>query len=424
MLIEFIVGNYKSYKNKATFSMVASNLKDLKENTFVVEQDLRLLKSAVIYGANASGKSNLFEALGFMKAYILQISAKSQSNVPIPVNNFRLDSKSVVKPSFFEVTFVNEAKHKYIYGFEVSREKVNEEWLHYYPKNRKVTLFTRTNKTIVLGPRMQNAKELTERTNPNALFLSVADQWGNEFAKEVINWFSKLAVASGVFSQDYKIFSMQFSRNNKLSPKTLDFVRNADPSISSYITKETDIHDEVAYKTAPEKIRELLWPEGQNHRHIRTSTFHKNDKGEEVEFDLSEESAGTQQMFDLHGPIIDSLQNGRTLLIDELETHLHPRMLMFIVDLFHDSKINRKNAQLIFSTHNTTLLGKGELGTNILRRDQVWFTEKDRENSTNLFSLVEYRLEKNQKVRHDASYEKDYLLGKYGATPVNLEFDN
>lgn len=420
MLINFSVGNFRSFKETVTFSMVAANItaknKELDIDNVLLKSNISLLKSAAIYGANASGKSNLFKAFAFMKNFVLHSAADSNSNSPIDTEPFLLSTETADQPSFFEVIFfLNDIRYRY--GFEASPERVHTEWL-YQTIKRETELFWREADHIGLKAGFKEGKGLEERTRPNALFLSVADQWNGEIAKQIIGWFKKVGTISGLEDTGYLGFTVdQIVKDTPLGQKIVEFVRHLDLGIS-------DIKAEKR-KTEPPLLSLLQQIDGIP-AEMKTQlssgewftpivkTYHNRynelkEKISQVEFNLGKhESEGTQKAFALSGPLLHTLQEGRVLFVDELDARMHPLMTRYIIELFNSTYTNPLNAQLIFITHDTNLLDN-----QLFRRDQIWFTEKDRYGATDLYSLVEYKLP----VRYDASFESDYMIGKYGAVP-------
>jgi uncharacterized protein len=387
MLIEFSVGNYKSFRDVETFSMVATKIKAKdsevdENNTFKIDDDLSLLKSAAIYGANASGKSNFAKALNFMRNFAIESSRGTQSSDLIPVEEFRLDSSNFGKPSFFEIVFLLNEK-QYRYGFEVNSQEVISEWLFYVPTVKEVKLFERRNGKITpSSTQFKEGKGLADKTRKNALFLSVAAQFNGLVSQTILRWFSDFNLISGLEDVNRKV-TANFIQTGLHKDEIITFIKRLDLGINDIEIEENKI-----------------W------------TFHKKyneegkQSGSEVFFMDFHESEGTNKLFSLAGPLMDTLQRGQILLIDEFDARLHPLITREIIKLFNSNATNSKNAQIIFTTHDTNLL------TNkLFRRDQIWFAEKDRTEATHLHSLAEY------KVRNDASFENDYIQGRYGAIP-------
>jgi AAA15 family ATPase/GTPase len=408
MLLQFTFGNFRSFKEKSTLSMVAAKLnardKQVDENnTFRVNEDLTLLTNLAVYGANASGKSNLVAAIIFMRQFVLNSVREGER---IPVVRYRLSTESESQPAFFEVVFQMEEK-VYRYGFEVTPEKIISEWLFQQGTRKEIRLFTRDEEGIHIARAFGKAKDLVERTRANALFLSVSAQWNNEVASIVSGWFRRMRSVSGFSDKGYKGFTKEKFLDSDFRKSILEFIKALDLSIDDITSQKI----EPEYKFIPDVPSELkdVIP---SDFFYKAKTVHKkyDSEGNAVDaevFDLeSEESHGTQKLFYISAPIIDTLARGWVLFIDELEAYLHPMLTCEIIRMFQSPEVNPKHAQLVFTTHDTNLLSHKRF-----RRDQIWFAEKDRLGGSHLYSLAEL------KVRNDASFESDYIQGKYGAIP-------
>lgn len=416
MLIEFSVGNYRSFKDQVTLSMVAAPIvaedKEIDQrNVFTVDEDLTLLKSAAIYGANASGKSNLAQAMGFMRWFMINSSKETQSTEQIGIEPFRLSTETEEQPSFFEIIFLMEGT-QYRYGFELDTNKVLSEWLYYVPKIRETKLFIRDQDKFEITKKYRG-QDLKHITRPNALFLSVSAQFNVQIANQILNWAAnKLKIISGLEDRGYRDYTARcLNQKNQYSEAILKLIKKLDLGISNLDVEEIEITEEHLPEHFPEELKTNILNNSPKMRSV--STFHKKydaqGKPTSTElFDLEEhESEGTQKLFEIAGPLVDTLFDGKVLVIDEFDARLHPLINQAIVKLFNSIEDNPNNAQLIFFTHDTNMLDK-----KLLRRDQVWFTEKNRYGATDLYSLVEYK-----GVRNDASFENDYIKGRYGAIP-------
>lgn len=425
MLIEFSIGNFKSFKETVTFSMVAANMtaldKSLDEsNVFKVDDELNLLKCAAIYGANGSGKSNFYAALRFMRLFVVTSSKETQSGEEIPVENFRLSTETRDKPSFFEVVFIADGI-KYRYGFEVDKERVHAEWLFHVPTIKEAKLFERSGETITPSRSFKEARGLEDKTRNNALFLSVLAQFNGQVAQAILKWFRLLGTITGLNDVGYRRYTVSCFHNNLHKEEILSFIRELDLGFDDVSVEVPGVEDgndggvdTIEAKTDGQQTASVHLS-GSFNRSIGQSaikTLHRlfdeqgNPTSEEL-FDIDKnESEGTRKLFFLAGPLMDTLKRGKILLIDEFDARLHPLITHEIIRLFNSNKTNPHNAQLIFATHDTNLLSN-----KLFRRDQIWFAEKDKFGATHLYSLAEY------KVRNDASFEKDYIKGKYGAIP-------
>jgi AAA15 family ATPase/GTPase len=419
MLIEFSVGNYKSFKEIVTFSMAASTItakdKEIDEkNVFSIDDELSLLKSASVYGANASGKSNLATAFSFMKNFVLNSSKETQVAEEIDVEEFRLSADTVGEPSFFQIVFLLDG-NKFRYGFEVNKQRVVSEWLFYVPNTREAKLFVRELDDISLSKAFKEGRGIKNKTRENALFLSVVAQFNGEIAQKILLWFSKkFNVISGLEDTGYLHYTIRSFDTNQYKDDILRLVKKLDLGIDDILVEKTRLTTESFPKEIPEELSKLILnsPEAAL---MAIRTVHRKYDAEgnltspEI-FDMdSHESEGTKKLFALAGPLVDTLKNGKVLLIDELDARLHPLITNAIIELFNSNETNPHNAQLIFITHDTNLLSN-----KIFRRDQIWFAEKDKQGATHLYSLVEYKI---RRIWNNASFESDYIHGKYGAIP-------
>jgi AAA15 family ATPase/GTPase len=423
MLIEFSVGNYRSFKDKVTFSMVAANIvaKDKEidnDNVFAVDDELQLLKSAAIYGANASGKSNLAKALNFMKWFMINSSKETQSTEKINVEPFRLSTESETQPSFFEIIFLLDGK-KHRYGFEANQNKVESEWLYYVPKLRETKLFEREGDQISIS-KTYKAEGIQQKTRNNALFLSVCAQFNVKISERILELLTKkLKIISGLNDGGLRYtINCLIENKHKNRNEIVQLIKKLDVGVDELKLEQMNVTFDSLPDEIPDELKEIIL-KGLNGKATSINTVHKkfDSKGNYISteiFDLGEqESEGTQKVFALAGPLVDTLKEGKILVVDEFDTRLHPLISLKIVELFNSNETNPNNAQLIFITHDTNLLSN-----KLFRRDQIWFTEKNKYGATDLYSLAEY------KVRNDASFESDYIKGKYGAIPYVGNLNN
>ncbi len=379
MLVEFSVGNYRSFNKPVKLSLqAATKLKHQgldEQNIFEAPDGLPLLKSAAIYGANASGKSNLIRAMSFMCAMILEFSKESQAKESIPVECFRLSTETETQPAYFQIIFYLNGR-RYRYGFEIDQQRVHAEWLYHTPTKREARLFTREGNQYDISSGFKEGKGLEKRTRDNALFLSVVSQWNGNLAMQILEWFRHFNIISGIEDVGYMNFTMQkFKEDEAFQKRVVAFVQEADVGISDIQLEETPFKD----AELPDEVRaffeQVVSKREQSQEHpavLNVRTMHKkfaadtNRTGWE-QFDMAEqESEGTQKVFALSGPLLDTLESGKSLVIDELEARLHPLLTRAIIKLFNSRQTNPKNAQLIFATHDTNLLSN-----RLLRRDQT-----------------------------------------------------
>ena len=399
MLIQFSFGNFLSFKEDFNLSMVASALRESKELTLgatfpLEETNHDLLKSAVVYGANASGKSNLIKAIDFFKWFVINSAKDIQAGEKIPgVESFRLNSETAVEPSFIEALFAD-AENQYRYGFECDENGVSQEWLYQRANKRKskeVELFYRKGKEYEIHPKFSVGKEIVAKNmiRDNALLLSVAAQFNDPLAVKILQWLSDTTVIKSTSEGEIWEKALRSVDNPEMHKRIVEFSRYADFGIDDIRKIDgqlVSVHNQ--YDEGGKTVNTVMFPFTGN------------------------ESEGTIKYFTLAYPIIDALDNGKRLIIDEFDTKMHPLLTSRIISLFNSKESNPRNAQLIITTHDTNLLNSG-----LFRRDQIWFTQKDRMGASSLYSLAEY------KVRNTSPFEKDYLMGRYGAVPILGQFE-
>ncbi|MCU6668703.1 ATP-binding protein [Enterobacteriaceae bacterium H4N4] len=414
MLIEFSVQNYKSISERQTLSLVASKQNDLVNNIFNIEEpkSLELLKSAVIYGPNAAGKSNIIKAITTISELIVRSATGYKSGDKLNIAPFRLNSEKINQPSEFEINFISEGV-RYQYGFSATADFIHDEWLYAFPKGRSQKWFLRLwndekqTHEWDLGTSLTGEKQTwMKSTRPNALFLSTAVQLNSTQLKPVYDWFYHKVKFTELTGWDHE-YSAQQCLNEKKND-ILNFLKAADVGIDDiHVTKEKFNPNDVPADMPP-AIRDLVIKNMQGKDEYVVKTLHKNESGDSVPFDLEDESQGTRKIFSFAGPLSHSLETGNILFIDELNDNLHPKLVEFIVGLFHDPEINKNGAQLIFTTHETSILNQ-----DVFRRDQVWFVEKDNAKCTNLYPLADFSPRKGRE-----NLETSYLDGRYGALPM------
>jgi uncharacterized protein len=429
MLIQVSVRNFKVFKDEAKLTLFASNYDKItreQENVFEVPKfGLRLLKSAVIYGANASGKTKLIDAVAFMKDLILNSSKESQQGEQIETEPFRLNTATAAQPSMFEIAFIHEGE-MYRYGFEVTTKEVVSEWLFHRPNTKEVEIFFREGQEFSVHGRSFKKGSLLVKENmvrPNALMLSVAAQFNDKFAQGVLDWFGKFHQVSGLFEDDLMEDTLQNIQNQQFKAQVLGFLRLADTSIEDFEIAE-ESPDLKELEELPNFLKQFM-----THAAIQTGMLKLSEvktkhtifdvqnvgKGT-LDFSLTEdESAGTAKFFALSGTVISALNSGEVLIVDELDSKIHPNLVEQIVKLFNSKTSNPNNAQLIFNTHDTNLLG-----TSLFRRDQIWFIEKDRFGAASLYSLASFKTDEGG--RKTDNFEVNYLQGRYGGVPLLGDF--
>ena len=414
MLIQLSVRNWRSVRDEQTFSLVKASGGELTEsNSFDPQTPAtgELLRSAAIYGANAAGKSNLINAMRTM-AEIVVGSANPQPGNEIPVQPFMLDSRTEEAPTEFEVTFI--AKNvRYQYGFSATKERITAEWLIAYPNGRPQNWFTRIwnpaedeyiwdFKNSFVGQK----QVWQESTLSNALFLTIATQLNSKQLQPVFNWF-KFTLRFGSVSGWSTSYTASQCELTEQKDKILDFLRAADLDIKDVDIKSEKFSTKHLPDSLPEEVKRDILDNMKDNIIYEIKTIHKGVQNQSIAFDFDEESDGTQKLFSYAGPWLNVLETGRVLFIDELHDNLHPKLVRFLVDLFHNSETNPKNAQLIFTTHETSILNQ-----DVFRRDQIWFCEKNKDQATSVYPLTDFSPRKGRESLEDA-----YLAGRYGALP-------
>lgn len=402
MIIEFSVANFLSFKDKVTFSMLANSSDGLNDN-YIEVNNRKVLKTSAIYGANASGKTNLFKILTIVIS-MLRNSNYINVNSKLPIVPFNFDKDMAKKPSEFEIRFIASGV-RYVYGFIADTTNVYEEYLYYYPNGRETKIFDRTKINEYSFPQGDERKlnDIATKNTPNKFFIATATNWNYEkteipyrFLTEDIGTFNNLAALRDMSLREY------LKDSKELKDFALEFLKKADFNIKDYKVLETDVPEDVL-AAIPDFIKI-----GMNIPQ-KPKTFNAVFKhtGNDLELSYEEESMGTQIVFCFIPFIMDALNNKKVVIVDELDKSLHPYLVEMIVGMFNDPDINKSGAQLIFNTHDTNLLK-----LNILRRDQIWFTEKDDSNGiSDLYPLSDFSVRKTENV------EKGYMLGRYGAVP-------
>ena len=404
MLIRFSFKNFKSFKNENCLDMEATSLKEHEYNVAKTENG-EYLKVSAIYGANASGKTNVLQAFDYMKKRIL-VSDDSKKNSPIDEENiysFMINND----PIALEVEILAKNNKIYKYGFEVLKDKIISEWLFEKRVNKFYSIFERENNNVSMKPnKISELVNIDERT----LFLNIYSKIdrNNEDFSNVYDWF--------VNSTYLDLGNPNFERfiNNRVSLKILSDENYKKELLKFIKTFDSGIE---GIKTTPDSIEAIK----SNNGIIDIEVIHKGENGELKALPFYLESNGTRKMFHLFDFFMDALKSGMVLFVDELDAKLHPLLTRYIINLFHNSEKNIGNGQLIYSTHDTVNLNK-----ETFRRDEIWFVEKDKNGISEIYSLSDYIMEDEngnaKKVRNDATYNKDYLTGRYGAIPVLEEF--
>ncbi len=418
MLLQFNFKNFKSFKDDTTLDLTATKISEFNNHVISIANE-RILPVAAIFGANASGKSNVQEAFRYMAMYVINSldygdesdgkKKKSRFFKPTP---FLFDSKSKTEESSFEIYFIDSEENgakTYNYGFTVDSTGVREEWLNYKSKtargNYKRIFYRNGEDYDFSGIPLKSQENLKIALEKETLIVSLGAKLKIAKLKFIRDWFLNNDFAD--FGRPIENFFLSqlipegFADDETVRNKVVDYFASFDPSIIGFnvevLKSDNDDEDE----------------------HLKIDAIHKMiDSEQTTSIPLQNESAGTLKMFALYPMLDDVLSTGGVLFVDELNARLHPLLVRAFIITFLNPEINTKNAQLIFTSHDSW-----QLNGNILRRDEIWFAEKDLNGISNLYSLADFVDEDGVKIRKDENYEKNYLLGKYGAIPSLRYFD-
>ena len=421
MLVSFSVKNFRSVSEEQTISMVASvGAKRKKEISFSTDNSFapHLLRTACLFGSNGSGKSSLVYAFEFFRDFVVSSAKDTQEGEKINVTAFQFDSQYRDMPSEFEVIFVHQGA-LFQYGFAVDQNRVWSEWLFCKPseqdtKMRRLfqrefdsessTYFWKISKKYVKGE-----KELWKKsTRDNALFLSTAVQLKSTTLKSIFDWIhGQLRIIPSPDRLSPELTIQQYLKKG-LESKILELMNAVDIKIVSIKCDEQELHLGNIFSTnmMAASSQNDISKRFQGSKLVDMTCFHEDANGDQVGLDFAEESDGTKVIFSLAGPWLEALENGYTLIVDELDNSLHPHTLKFLVQLFHNPQINSNNAQLIFASHETSVMAK-----DFMHQDQVWMLEKEEAKNSTLIPLSDY------KVRDTSTFQRSYLDGRYVGVP-------
>lgn len=411
MFIRLSASNSRSLRDETALSFVASADDTLPNNVLTPDAIApnRLVKTAVIYGGNASGKSTVLKSFDALANMVRYSHADLKPSAEIPITPFLLDSDYVQKPSRFEAEFIKDGVRTW-FGFIADRKQVLEEWIYIYPLRRQQRLYHRTGSEYQFGSALRGEnRSISRLVRPNSLFISAAAQNNHQQLQEYSSWISRnLRFHNGSSSVDDEI-EKRLGADADFRGRVLNLLRAADTGICDIDTEDKPFAEgfpgDLTRAFAPEFIEKM------KEQVITNVMFtHQSDKGRcERKFGLSSESKGTQKLIALASMVFDTLDNGGVLMVDELDTSLHPLITRTLLGLF-SSDSNKGGGQLLFSTHDI-----GILDQSLFRRDQVWFTEKDRTGATTLYPLSDYKPRKGENLA------KGYIYGRYGGVPFATE---
>lgn len=403
MLMQFNFSNYKSYLNETTLDLSATTLSELKSNIIMYKKDEEYLKAISIYGSNASGKSNVLDAFQQMKFWVLKSFVLSTEKKVIPLKRFQFSELGKNGNSLFEVFFTIDDK-EYQYGYSLDEKAIQTEWLYkrnFKFKSKYELIFERENQKFNLCAKLNKTKDLINSMNEKTLLVTLLSSLKIEDAINVSNWFEDTEVinfgdTTFEFLVSRSLPKVDFSNTIEYT-RFINFLKAIDLGIQGVRIEKSDNSNEDSEN---------------NGERYKIYTQHRNmDHNDLEEIPLGDESSGTVKMISLYYFLNEALEKGKTLFVDEMDAKLHPLLTRYIINLFQNPESNKHNAQLIFTTHDTNTLNN-----ELFRRDQIWFAQKNTDGVSELFSLSEYKTN-NTKIRKDASYNKDYLGGRYGAIP-------
>ncbi len=412
MLIQFRFKNFKSFRDDTILDLSATKITEHSDKVVCVGNE-KLLPVTAIFGANASGKSNVIEAFRYMTIYVLESFSYGDDPADKKVKSrrtpFLFDDASRKAESSFEVYFIENEEQgckSYNYGFTLDQDGVMEEWLNSKAKTARTykRVFYRSRNEMDLSGIPAKRQELIQLSlNKETLIVSLGAKLKISKLKSIRDWFYNINIAN--FGNPYEnaflsaVISKEFAEDKAIQDKVVAYLSSFDPSIVGFNV-------------------EILKENDKNHRHIKIEALHRMIGGGTAAIPLEEESDGTLKMFALYPVLQNALEKGGVLFVDELNARLHPLLVRSFLITFLNPETNPNHAQLVFTTHDSW-----QLSNNLLRRDEIWFTEKDGGGVSALYSLADFLDENGTKIRKDESYEKNYLLGKYGAVPTLKYFD-
>jgi abortive infection family protein len=422
MLLNFAVTNYRSIKERQVFSLMAVEGLPHEESLIRSKDNIPILPVALLFGANASGKSNILRAFGMMRQMVLNSVRLNPDDTLDEYEPFLLDEESRNNSTELEAEFitigVGKIEHHYRYGLAFSETLITEEWLYRYEGGNETELFSRDrDKVQVNETEFPEGKGKEDALNSNRLFLSLVAQLNGTLSKEILSWFDGGRFVTASEIEQYSIVTSSLLRDKEkliednmghLIDMPLTFLSNIDMGITELSIKEESV---ALPKELPEEIKKVLYQDGETSLNIYSTHNRYNKQGEiigkEVFSTEHNESEGTQKITEILGLIFLTLGAGCLLVIDELDAKLHPLLTRAIVQLFTNPKINPHGAQLVFTTHDTN-----QLHLDYVRRDEIWFTEKSPVEATELYSHIEFK-------DFDPSMDitEQYVNGRYGAIP-------
>ena len=421
MLTSFKVSNYRSIGSAQTISLELAPKQNTGGGNILQKNGIQALNTIAFYGPNSSGKSNLLKAIAVFDRMIF-MSRSTNSTSKLPYDPFLLREDFQAEPTSFEIVFVHH-ESRYRYGFTYNQTEIIEEWLYRKKLGREVQVFVREGDVIEVSSSLKASSKIVdvaiEATRNNALFLAMCDAFNIEEAKEIFEWFGLLNYADGLDTSIEQIATFSLLEEDLLANSIKSYLTGLKLGFEDVFIEEKEFNANELPDGMPDSIKQSISKDLSGKVKKSAWAVHSiyDNEGNKTKSKISwmleeRESEGSKKAFHLSGPILFTLRTGGVLIIDEIEAKMHPLLTKRIISLFLDKKINTKGAQLIFATHDTNLLSN--LG---LRRDQIYFVEKNKWESTSIYALSDIRYKNKKSERHDTDKEKRYLEGRYGGIP-------
>ncbi len=419
MLLRFAVENHLSIRERQELSFAASSLKDQADGLIKCDAvgSRSVVPAVLIYGANASGKTNFVDAASVMKRMVLWSQTKGKPGGGVPRREFLLDSNYSEKPSCFEIDFFHGGV-RYHYGFETTSDEFKSEWLYEIPKGHRRKLFERKEQNFDFGRRLKGQNHIiADLTRSNSLFISAAAQNGHALLSRIYSYFEDIAFLRSTSVQGTE--ASLWVKKDGLDDRVIDFLKAINTGVIGYQKKETEVSEES--RTIRRELNAVFRrvsggaieiPPDEDDKLVEIELAHRGKGGERVHLDLDLESAGTRRLLIILSQAFKAIDEGLPIFIDELDASLHTYASEAILRLFCSPNVNRKGAQLVATTHDTNLMK-----LNPLRRDQLWFAEKNIEGATEIYALTDFQTRKGDNL------ELGYRQGRYGAVPNSDPID-
>ena len=420
MIVKFSVTNFRSIREKAELKMEKTGLKGLNSNTFQGLKSIKLLKSAIIYGPNASGKSGFLLAFKALEYLVLKSTSFKPDEIIAPYEPHKLERKFSKSPVSFEIEFISK-ENRYEFNITFSEKRIEREELFHYPNSVKTLLYSRIlGKEIKFGESYRGGKKTIEKLLlENQLFISKASENNVESVLEPFRFFDK-GLMIFPFIHEYsetnlsRLYAKRLAenKNSKFSKRFNSLICALDTGITRVTVEEVDWTNKFP-STMPDDFKTKFQEQYKYDIKTQHPKFEGTEKVGTETFEIDEESTGTKSLFVIGGIILDAIEAGSVLVVDEFEKNLHPSITQFLIKLFHNPITNPLNAQLIFATHDIT-----QLSHDNFRRDQVWFTEKSEFGATMIYQCSDIK-----GIRLGTPIDKWYSSGRFGATPIINDVD-